>query len=46
MVVFVEAGFSEFGSPDAILVATIPDGTRLVFFLEAKIGLNGLVDPR
>jgi hypothetical protein len=39
VVVIVEAGFAEFGSPDAILVATTPDGTRLVFFLEAKAGV-------
>src|SRR2546425_12823429 len=39
IVVIVEAGFAEFGSPDAILVAKTPDGSRLVFFVEAKAGL-------
>jgi hypothetical protein len=39
VVVIVEAGFAEFGWPDAILVATTPNAKKLVFFLEAKAGL-------
>jgi hypothetical protein len=39
VVVIVEAGFAEFGWPDAILVARTPDESRLVFFVEAKAGL-------
>jgi hypothetical protein len=39
VVVIVEADFAQFGSPDAIIVANAPDQTRLVFFLEAKVGL-------
>jgi hypothetical protein len=37
VVVIIEAGFAEFGCPDAILVAQTPD-QRLVFFVEAKAG--------
>jgi hypothetical protein len=39
VVVIVEAGFAEFGWPDAILVANTPTGGRMVFFLEAKAGM-------
>jgi hypothetical protein len=39
VVVIIEAGFAEFGWPDAILVARTPDQKRLVFFVEAKAGL-------
>jgi hypothetical protein len=39
IVVIVEAGFAEFGWPDAILVARTPDQSRMVFFVEAKAGL-------
>jgi hypothetical protein len=39
VVVIVEAGFAQFGSPDAIVIANTSDGVRLVFFLEAKVGL-------
>jgi hypothetical protein len=38
VLVIVEAGFAEFGCPDAILVARTPDQKRLVFFVEAKAG--------
>jgi hypothetical protein len=38
VLVIVEAGFAEFGCPDAILVARAPDQKRLVFFVEAKAG--------
>jgi hypothetical protein len=38
VLVIVEAGFAEFGFPDAILVARTPDQKRLVFFVEAKAG--------
>jgi hypothetical protein len=38
VLVIVEAGFAEFGCPDAILVVQTPDQKRLVFFVEAKAG--------
>jgi hypothetical protein len=39
IVVIVEAGFAEFGWPDAIIVATTPDHRRYVVFVAAKAGL-------
>ena len=39
IVVIVEAGFAEFGWPDAIIVANAPDHRRYVVFVEAKAGL-------
>jgi hypothetical protein len=38
-VVIVEAGFAEFGWPDAIIVANTSDHRRYVVFVEAKAGL-------
>jgi hypothetical protein len=39
IVIIIEAGFAEFGWPDAIIVANTPDHHRYVLFVEAKAGL-------